>query len=101
MRVYISGPITGDPEYKKHFQEAAAELASRGYDVVNPAEAFDERGLTYQQIIKIDLLLLETCDYIYMLPGWPESTGARCEYAYAEAIGLKIMFFWQNRKEEK
>ena len=36
MKVYISGPITGDPDYKKKFSEAAERLRKARASVVDP-----------------------------------------------------------------
>lgn len=36
--IYISGPVTRDPNYRLKFRAAAEQLKLRGYDVVNPAD---------------------------------------------------------------
>lgn len=43
----------------------------------------------------MDLALLETCDYIYMLEGWDKSRGARTEYQ--KAIELHIPFIYLQK----
>lgn len=37
MKVYIAGKITGDPNYREKFQQAADELKGGGHVVMNPA----------------------------------------------------------------
>mgnify|MGYP004711919003 CR=1 FL=1 len=39
MKIYISGKIAGDPNYKGKFARAAAQLERLGATVINPATA--------------------------------------------------------------
>ena len=39
MKIYISGEIAGDPNYKGKFARAAAQLERLGATVINPATA--------------------------------------------------------------
>ena len=94
MRVYISGPMTGDPDYKQKFADADMDLKAKGYDVVNPSRtaATLPGSMTYDEIMRVDLLLLELCDEIYMLKGWKESHGARIEHDTARRHGIRIRY---------
>ena len=38
MIIYLAGKITGNPEYRKQFASAKAELEADGHIVLNPAE---------------------------------------------------------------
>ena len=92
MRVYISGKITGNKEYKKDFLEVEKNLLSMGYDVVNPTRMEEHyNGLSYDDFMDIDMVLLRGCDAIYMIKGWKSSCGANREYGYALAAGMRIM----------
>ena len=87
MRVYISGPITGNPTYKRDFKIIEDLLVSQGHEVINPvkiAECYPY--LKYGEYMKVDLALLEISDAIYMMDGWEESAGARLEYHYATTV---------------
>ena len=92
-RLYLSGPITKDPEYKRKFDSAREQLEAKGYDVVNPAELTKMIGgsFTYNEIMDIDLDILSRCDVLVQLPSWEESRGANIEYGYAKAQGLIIL----------
>ena len=93
MRVYISGPITHDKNYKKKFEYAEALLKIYGIEeVFNPAKVNLPDNTTWEEYMKHDLNELLKCDGIYMLKGWRRSKGARLEYKIAKALGLKIAY---------
>lgn len=93
QRVYISGAITSDPNYKEHFAKAVKELEAKGFSIVNPAEmdvVFP--NAEYETYMLMDLLVLSKCDSIYMLNNWRQSCGANREYGYALGRGMNIMY---------
>ena len=94
MRVYISGPITGVPDYMDKFAEAEKELKEKSYTVVNPAKINYgmPEDMTYEEYMEIDIRLIELCDAIYMIRGWEMSRGANREYGYASGLGKTIMY---------
>lgn len=94
MRVYISGGITGVPDYKRRFARAERHLKKQGFSVINPAKMDDvlPEDCEYEDYMKIDLALLDLCDAIYLLRGWQKSCGANREYNYALNKGMSIMF---------
>ena len=51
MKIYISGKIAGDPNYKGKFARAAAQLERLGATVINPATA--PEGLTKLDYMRI------------------------------------------------
>lgn len=93
MRVYISGPITGVPDYMDKFAEAEKELIEKGFTVVNPAKINYgmPEDMTYEEYMEIDIRLIDLCDVICMLRGWEMSRGANREYGYALGKGKVIM----------
>lgn len=78
--IYISGPITGDPEYRKAFDKAEAELTAAGYIALNPAKL--PEGMTPERYMRIDLAMLDAADAIYMLNRGEWSKGASLELSY-------------------
>ena len=83
---YLSGPITGNRDYRRQFAEAAAALKELGYNVINPAaidDALPVECMSYEAIMRIDLELLATADYLVQLPGWEDSKGANRELGFA------------------
>lgn len=90
-RIYISGPMSGYEDHNRDaFYEAERALNRLGaYYVVNPHTLHggveDKSRASY---MRADLAELDTCEYIYMLPGWECSRGARCEWMVAYELGL-------------
>lgn len=97
MKVYISGPITGVPDFEKNFQSAEDYLSGLGYEVVNPVKIGKKLekknpAPSYEDYMKVDIAALTECDAIFMLKGSSLSSGAKCEKHVAESLGLKIMY---------
>lgn len=98
-RIYVSGPISGRDltEAEAHFADAAAALAAKGWEVVNPMAlpAHAHHDGSYANYMRHDLRALLDCDAIYMLQGWTTSRGAMCEKHVAEMLELPVWF--ENR----
>ena len=91
MVVYISGPMTGLPNYNREaFFAAQKKLEADGHTVLNPAWMPD--GLEDWEYFNIDFAMLGACDAIYMLKGWEKSNGAKKELGYAKIAGIKVLF---------
>ncbi|MGG4196123.1 DUF4406 domain-containing protein [Paenibacillus jamilae] len=89
--VYISGPMTGLPEFNHPaFHRAASQLRELGYHVLNPADVVvvQQDWVTY---MRADIKLLMDADMVAVLPGWWKSRGARLEVRLAEALEMKVI----------
>ena len=89
MKVYLSGKITGDVDYRKKFEAVQNELRVYGYVVFNPAVLPD--GFEYEDYMDLDLLILSRCDAIFLMRDWRNSPGAKREYEEAKRLGLRIL----------
>ncbi len=105
MKIYISGPITNDPDYMEHFNEAEERLKAKGYEVINPARSINDLmksigwELDYNSILCMDIAMLQSCDAIYMLRGYRNSNGAKTERIFAVMLGKKFMSEEEERYE--
>ena len=82
--IYLSGPITHNPDYLRDFNKAENELIVKGYTVLNPAKL--PKGLTNEQYMRIDLAMIDSADAVVLLPKWTESQGAQREVDYCRYI---------------
>lgn len=100
--IYISIPITGrDEDMQRKKAEEIQDIFGRE-KALTPFELsdlldskFERFGLgkpSYADYLVNDISCLKHCDAILMCEGWEESPGCRAEKAFAEAIGLKIMY---------
>ena len=94
--IYLSGPMTGLPEYNyPAFTRAAEILRADGHSVYNPAE-YPHNGPPDQFPIRPAFaqyalfICLQACS-IVLLPGWNKSRGATAERALAVVCGLDIL----------
>lgn len=93
--VFISGPITNEPNYKENFKNAKKHLKSLGYKhIINPVklQSVLPEKIDYDAFLKIDLAVLAACDVIYLLNNWDRSNGASTEMKFAQDNGLEILF---------
>ena len=95
MKVYISGKITGDADYKKKFKNAENILESAGFEVFNPAEQ-EDTGKSWTWYMRKDIAGLMECDAIFLLKDQEESRGARLEAYIASQLKIKIYEEKQN-----
>ena len=89
-KIYLSGKISGDPNFKEKFAQKAKELTDQGHLVFNPALHPDM--FTWEQFMELDLKALANCDSIYLLDDWKDSRGAKIEYDEALRLGKEILF---------
>lgn len=100
---YVAGPMTGLPRFNfDAFDEATAQLRDAGFAVASPAEVSRNQGVDpempaeevddefVQRLMRVDLCLVMEADFLFMLPGWERSRGARCEAQVARAIGTPV-----------
>lgn len=89
--LYISGPMSGLPDYNHPaFNEAARLLRAAGYQVTNPAEKALPITATWLQHMRADIRAMMDCDGLAILPGWQNSRGANAEINLAHSLGLDV-----------
>ena len=90
MKVYISGPMTGLPEFNyPAFFDAEKLVESAGYASLNPARALNgENHHAREAYMRADIAMVCEADGILLLPDWHKSRGARLEVQIASELGL-------------
>ncbi len=92
MKIYIAGKITGDPDYKQNFSDAAEAVKKTFTDavIINPAE--HPEGLSAAEYMRLCFAEIDMADFVVVLPNWFNSRGARLEKEYCEYIGKTHVF---------
>lgn len=107
--IYLSGPMSGIPNYNiPEFERYAEKYRALGFEVVSPHDLDREGGGydtpghdpsvgftapdLYRNYLRRDLrvLLDRNVARMYLMPGWHKSNGARTEATIAEAIGILL-----------
>ena len=96
MKCYLSGKITGDPDYIKKFAMYEAFYKKHGLRVVNPAKKGNDKA--WDWYMRRDITLLMKCDAIIMLPDWQESKGAKLEKHIAEQLRMLFIYAADDKK---
>lgn len=92
-KIYISGKITGDDNFKRKFEKAAMNCHLSGWErneILNPCELPVQES--WQDYMIMDIKELFECSHIFMLQDWKQSKGARIEHAIALETGLTIIY---------
>ena len=93
-RVYLSGPMSGRPEFNfPAFHAAASALRAKGFEVANPAEIEPTGEKTWANCMKADIKALCDCCTVALLPGWEDSKGANIEARLAIQLGMRVVEF--------
>jgi hypothetical protein len=91
MIIYISGPMTGYPEFNyPAFQNAAQQLRELGYIVTSPHE-IEPLEQNWEGFMRADIKALMDCHKVVTLNGWEKSRGARIEVNLAKELGMKVV----------
>lgn len=92
MLFYLSGPMTGLPDFNyPAFNANAAYLRGKGLQVINPAENFGgNEDLPREEYMRRDVEDLLKADAIILMDDWHKSAGSRLEVEIARQIGLEI-----------
>ena len=77
FKIYLSGPITGIPDYKARFEAAEKRMRDGVTVVINPAR--QPEGMNRTEYMRRALSDVCDCDMVYLLRGWEHSHGARIE----------------------
>ena len=98
---YISGPMTGLPDWNRPaLAKAAKALRKKGWVVLNPAEHDAGSVQIRKHHMRHDIQAVLLADVVFKLPGWLGSRGSVLEVLVAEALELEI-HHWNPAKVPK
>jgi len=88
MRLYLSGKITGNENYKEDFAAGRAKLEAADYDVCDPTAFGFPEDVQWEYAMTYVIREMLECDGVALLPGWEDSRGARIEARLARELGM-------------
>ncbi len=92
MKIFISGKISGDKNYKEKFAKAEEEIKKLWTtEVINPTEIKLPSCCEWEDYMKVCINLIDECDAVYFLKDWQESAGACTEMAAALKRNITII----------
>lgn len=92
QRIYLSGPMTGLPDYNyPAFNAEADRLRAPGYLVENPAENPLPADAPWHLCMRDAIRQMLTCDAVALMPGWQVSRGANVEVELAMHLQMKVV----------
>ena len=103
MKIYISLPITGHEDTYEQRLDDAVEYVKEKYpeygEIITPKDVaenleklFNPFEPKYKYYLLADMRVISNCDAIFMCRDWYISKGCYAERAFAEAIGLYILY---------
>nr|DAF05479.1 MAG TPA: deoxyribosyltransferase [Caudoviricetes sp.] len=93
IKIYISGAISDNPDYKQQFAAAEEYLQDKGWETINPAKISAVLPpLSYSAYMQLSLALLSEASALYLLSGWETSSGAVTEKRAAESLGVAVIY---------
>ena len=97
MKIYISGKITGDPNYKMKFRMAEKHIQEMYPLAVILNPALLPEGLTRAEYMRICISMIDVAAAVFALPDAGESAGAKVELAYCRYIGKPVVELEEDR----
>lgn len=102
MKIYISGPITHDPNADENFKKAHLILSKMypNADIKNPIliptpkfqqDDWGKDGL-WSYFMHESIKMMMGCDTIFLLKGWAASKGATIEHDLAWKLDMTILY---------
>ena len=100
--LYVAGPYSANGQHTEQdhinrAEEVSIQLIGQGFHVITPHkntagyEKYEDKNITFETWINMDLNILKRCDGIYLMIGWGDSKGATIEAGYSISNCIKII----------
>lgn len=90
--IYISGPMTGLPDFNRPaFNAMAAKLKAEGKKVFNPADIRLADNAKWADYMRECIVGLMACNTMIQLDGWENSKGSCIETSLAIALDFEFI----------
>ena len=91
MKIYISGPMTGRPDFNyPEFKRIEGLLLAAGHDVESPHRNDPPPCGTWEGWMRLAITQLMRCDAVAFLNDWHVSKGAAIEISLAQDLEMPI-----------
>ena len=90
MIIYIAGKITGNPDYRREFNQMENALLVRGHTPLKPSTIPPSIGNA--KAMRICLSMIDEADAVLFIPDWEDSLGANLEHAYCKYTEKPIYY---------
>jgi len=101
MKLYLSGAVSNNPDYKKKFAENEAKLKAAGYEAVNPCNLPGVNNGEWLDKEIVCLCAIKTVDALALIPDGNDSVGRCIEHEVAYKTGKRVMYVEDWLKEKK
>ena len=97
MKVYLSGPISENPDALELFADGETDVLIWADEAINPMDLGVE--VDWSMVMREAITLMMKADAIYMLRGWGASKGAILERFLAQELDMPV--FYQEKGKEQ
>lgn len=100
--VYLSGPMTGLPDYNRAaFNLREEAFKAKGYCVLNPARISEKAGPAhaYEWYLKRALQMMLQADAVYVFGDVSRSRGVDAELRLARELNMPVVFECKGGEE--
>lgn len=99
-KIYISGAITNNPNYKKDFNDAKTKLTKLGFKVLSPLDTMaHKKNLPTKMCMFEALDLLRQADFITIITEGIKSRGVNIERDLADYCRIPFINYYLLKEE--
>ncbi len=88
MKIYLTGPMSNNPNYELEFQHVEDLLHEKGHIVINPVNLVSEDCTVWEDAMKADLVEMLRCDAVAVVHTCQPSKGQALEILIANQLDI-------------